>query len=93
MIVAEYVDRTRPPQRGADHVSHQIMVRVEDVDAHYERAQREGAEILAPLTNHVFGERQYAARDLGGHRWTFSQTIADAHPSEWGDEEVQLLVE
>jgi hypothetical protein len=22
--------------------------------------------------------------DLGGHRWTFSQTIADADPASWG---------
>jgi len=76
MIVAEYIDRTRRPERGADHVSHQIMVRVEDVDAHHDHAVREGAEILQALVDQPFGERQYAVRDIGGHRWTFSQTLA-----------------
>jgi hypothetical protein len=27
--------------------------------------------------NMPFGERQYTAQDLGGHRWTFSQSIAE----------------
>jgi uncharacterized glyoxalase superfamily protein PhnB len=93
MIVAEYIDRNRRPERGADHVSHQIMVRVEDVDAHHARAVREGAEILQPPVDHPFGERQYVVRDIGGHRWTFSQTLADTHPSEWGGSDVVLLVE
>jgi hypothetical protein len=29
-------------------------------------------------------ERQYTAEDLGGHRWTFAQSIADVAPEEWG---------
>ncbi|HEX9942349.1 MAG TPA: hypothetical protein VGG03_10055 [Thermoanaerobaculia bacterium] len=35
-------------------------------------------------TDMLFGERQYTAEDLGGHRWTFSQSIADVAPEEWG---------
>jgi uncharacterized glyoxalase superfamily protein PhnB len=30
------------------------------------------------------GERQYAARDPEGHEWTFSETLADVAPEEWG---------
>ena len=30
------------------------------------------------------GERQYNATDIGGHHWTFSQSIADVAPEEWG---------
>jgi len=93
MIVAEYIDRERRPERGADHVSHQIMVRVEDVASHHARAVREGAEILQPPVDHPYGERQYVVRDLGGHHWMFSQTIRDMHPSDWAGEDVQLLVE
>ena len=91
MIVAEYIDRTRRPERGADHISHQIMVRVDDVTAHHARAVHEGATILQPPADQPFGERQYVARDIGGHRWTFSETLADTHPDEWGDAEVKLL--
>ena len=60
------------------------MVRVEDVDRHYEHAKQRGAHILQPPTTHPFGERQYTAEDPEGHRWTFSQSVADVEPEEWG---------
>ena len=63
---------------------HEIMVRVDDVDSHHERAQAHGARILQAPTNFPYGERQYSLEDLGGHVWTFSQTIADIAPEEWG---------
>jgi uncharacterized glyoxalase superfamily protein PhnB len=79
----------RPPRRG--EVSHTVMVRVEDVDAHYDRARRNGARILEPPADHPHGERQYAAEDLEGHRWSFSQSIADVAPEEWGGHSVGAL--
>ncbi len=51
-----------------DELGHTLMVDVEDVDRHYERAVRSGAEILIPVETYVFGERQYSARDLGRSR-------------------------
>lgn len=66
--------------------SHLIMVRVEDVDAHYARALSVGAQVPAPPTTHPYGERQYAAPALAGHWWVFSQSVADVHPSQWGGE-------
>ncbi|AHG92853.1 Glyoxalase-like domain protein (plasmid) [Gemmatirosa kalamazoonensis] len=63
-----------------------MLVRVEDADAHCARAAAAGAEILQPPTTFPFGERQYHARDLGGHRWTFSATVADVDPATWGGE-------
>lgn len=64
--------------------SSSILVHVEDVDRHYERAKQSGAQIIHPPTDYPFGERQYTAKDIGGHRWTFSQTIRDVHPKTWG---------
>lgn len=61
-----------------------LLVRVADVDAHYRQAHNAGARIVTPPGDHVYGERQYTAEDLAGHRWTFSQTIADVDPSSWG---------
>ena len=61
-----------------------VLVRVPDVDAHYRRAEKAGARIVTPPADHVYGERQYTAEDLAGHRWTFSQTIADVDPASWG---------
>jgi uncharacterized glyoxalase superfamily protein PhnB len=64
--------------------SQSIMVRVDDIDQHYERAKQAGAQIINPPTDYPYGERQYTATDPGGHRWTFSQTIADVDPASWG---------
>jgi uncharacterized glyoxalase superfamily protein PhnB len=61
-----------------------VLVRVEDANAHHERALRNGALILRPPEDHPYGERQYTAEDLGGHRWTFSESIADVDPAVWG---------
>jgi uncharacterized glyoxalase superfamily protein PhnB len=69
-----------------DGSSHSLLVRVEDADTHCEQAAAHGATILSPPTDYPYGERQYTAEDLGGHRWTFSQTIADANPADWGGE-------
>jgi uncharacterized glyoxalase superfamily protein PhnB len=72
----------RPPR--PDEVTQFVVVHVADVDAHHECARRRGARILKPPADMPFGERQYTAEDPGGHRWTFSQSIADVAPEEWG---------
>ena len=61
-----------------------LFVPVEDVDAHYERARQFGAQILNPPHTSPFGERQYNVQDLAGYHWTFSQSVADVSPGEWG---------
>jgi uncharacterized glyoxalase superfamily protein PhnB len=63
-----------------------VLVRVEDADAHHARAVAAGATIVSPPTDYPYGERQYTAEDPGGHRWTFSQSIADVDPADWGGE-------
>ncbi len=65
-------------------IGHSITVRVEDVDTHCQRAREHGARITQEPTTHMYGERQYNAEDLAGHSWTFSQSIADVDPTEWG---------
>ena len=72
--------------RGAAPAGHGMLVRVDDAHAHCARAQAAGATIINPPTDYPFGERQYTADDLGGHRWTFSQSIADVNPADWGGE-------
>ena len=47
-------------------------------------ASERGAQILDPPTDYPYGERQYTAVDLGGHTWTFSQSIVDVAPEDWG---------
>jgi uncharacterized glyoxalase superfamily protein PhnB len=74
-------DRT-PPIPG--QVTHSVMVRVTGVDAHCERARSNGARIVMPPTSFEYGERQYTAEDPVGHQWTFSETLDDVAPEDWG---------
>ncbi|MFT3824033.1 MAG: VOC family protein [Chitinophagaceae bacterium] len=64
--------------------SHSIMVRVADVNAHYERSLQQGAEIQQPPIDFPYGERQYNVIDPGGHIWVFSQSLTDIAPEDWG---------
>lgn len=61
-----------------------LMVRVDDADAHHDRARARGATIVQAPEDFPYGERQYTVEDLGGHHWTFSQSIADLPPEAWG---------
>jgi uncharacterized glyoxalase superfamily protein PhnB len=86
---------TELPSGNADETprvdrAHSLMVRVEDVDRHHNRSAQRGARILRPPVDHPYGERQYAAEDFAGHRWTFSQSIADVAPEEWGGTPAQI---
>ncbi|MGE5641451.1 MAG: VOC family protein [Byssovorax cruenta] len=69
---------------NASNPSFSIMVHVEDLDRIYEQAKSMGARIINPPADYPFGERQCTVEDIGGHRWTFSQTVADVDPASWG---------
>ena len=51
----------------------QMMVYVDDIDAHYTHALAEGAIITMPVEDAFYGERRYEATDLEGHRWHFAE--------------------
>jgi uncharacterized glyoxalase superfamily protein PhnB len=50
-----------------------VFAQVDDVDAHFERAKSNGAEILREPNEPGVGFRIYSAEDLEGHRWMFGQ--------------------
>ena len=52
-----------------------VLVEVDDVDAHYDRARAAGARILSEPANQDEGFRHYRAEDLEGHRWMFSGPV------------------
>jgi uncharacterized glyoxalase superfamily protein PhnB len=54
-----------------------VNVYVSDVDAHYRRAQAEGAHIVMELEDMFWGDRRYEALDLEGHRWHFAERLSD----------------
>jgi uncharacterized glyoxalase superfamily protein PhnB len=82
VIVGDVRGDRRPPRPG--EATHSVTVRVDDALAHCERAREHGARILMEPTDFEYGERQYEAEDPFGHRWTFSETLADIAPEEWG---------
>jgi uncharacterized glyoxalase superfamily protein PhnB len=82
VIVADVGNERRPPRPGEQ--THSVVVRVEDARAHFERARTHGAEIVMEPTDFEYGERQCTVRDPAGHEWTFSETLADVAPEEWG---------
>jgi uncharacterized glyoxalase superfamily protein PhnB len=84
---AEY-GRVAPTPSGLR--SHAVMVKVDDVDAHHARAQRQGAHIISAPADYPYGERKYSVEDLAGHHWTFTQAIADLAPEDWGGTSIAL---
>jgi uncharacterized glyoxalase superfamily protein PhnB len=82
VIIGDVRNERRPPRPG--EVTHSVMVRVDDVDAHCARARTHAAHILMEPTDFDYGERQYSVEDPAGHHWTFSETLDDVAPEEWG---------
>jgi uncharacterized glyoxalase superfamily protein PhnB len=48
-----------------------IYIRVADIDAHHRSAKEAGAAVVTPLHDTNYGSREYSARDLAGHLWSF----------------------
>ena len=67
-----------------------VQVRIQDALTHCEQARTAGAKILTEPKDHAYGERQYDAEDFNGHRWNFTETIADVEPESWGGISVNL---
>ena len=74
--------RTSPARIGCETGS--LTVFVDDIDGHFERTRAAGAEIVEPLHETPYGERQYGVRDLEGHHWIFSCHVRDVSPDAWG---------
>ena len=55
-----------------------LFVYVDDVDAHYARARAGGAVIDSQPIDQPYGQREYGARDLEGHRWWFATPLPQA---------------
>jgi uncharacterized glyoxalase superfamily protein PhnB len=59
-----------------------LFVYVDDVEAHFTRAQGAGATIVSEPKTTDYGEeywadRTYQAQDLEGHHWWFSQRVRE----------------
>ena len=54
-----------------DNGGKSVYIAVPDTDAAYRRAKAAGAEIVIDIKTQDYGGRDYTARDLEGHVWTF----------------------
>jgi MerR family transcriptional regulator, thiopeptide resistance regulator len=52
-----------------------LVIHVPDVDAHFEHARAAGARIDREPGDQPYGQREYGARDLEGHRWWFATPL------------------
>ena len=82
VIVADVRGEQQPPKAG--RTTHLVKVRVDDVDASFDRARSHGARVLQEPTDFEYGERECTVEDLAGHRWQLTQTMRDVAPEEWG---------
>ena len=74
----------RSPMHGGG--TQGLMVYVDDIAAHCERARKNGARVFQELSVSDYGEefwsdRHYGAFDCEGHRWWFSERIATGNPT------------
>jgi PhnB protein len=71
----------RNPKR-IGHVTQMLYVYVDDVDEHYERTVRAGANILEEPADMFYGDRRYGVEDLEGHRWSFATHTREVAPED-----------
>jgi uncharacterized glyoxalase superfamily protein PhnB len=83
MISGPREGRFEPP-RNLGLGTQMLTIIVPDVEAHYANTKQQGGTIWEQLQETVYGEKQYGATDLEGHRWLFSQHARDVDPESWG---------
>ena len=67
--------------RTAPTASSGLVVHVPDIDAHFARARSAGARVTE-MQDTPYGQREYEAIDIEGHRWWFSMpTPVEGRPT------------
>lgn len=79
------IHQTKSP-RAVGGNTQQLMVYVDDVEAHCKRAREQGAKIYQELSVTDYGseywsDRAYGAEDIEGHRWWFTERIETGNPA------------
>lgn len=75
----------RSPAGAGGANTQNMMVYVDDVEAHCRRAREAGGVIVSEPETHDYGEeywtdRGYECRDPGGHHWWFYQRLRTPEP-------------
>jgi uncharacterized glyoxalase superfamily protein PhnB len=82
MLGGEKNDYRQSPRAINGANTQNMMIYVDDIEAHCKRAREAGAKIVSEPTTTDYGEeywsdRGYEAEDLDGHHWWFSQRLRD----------------
>jgi uncharacterized glyoxalase superfamily protein PhnB len=82
---SEKMPYARSPSQVGGSNTQNMMVYVDDVEAHCARARAAGAKIVTEIQTVDYGEeywtdRGYACEDVGGHHWWFYQRLRSAEP-------------
>ncbi|MBX3270109.1 MAG: VOC family protein [Sandaracinaceae bacterium] len=83
----EKMPYARSPSQVGGGNTQNMMVYVDDAEAHLARAKEAGATIVQPLDTQDYGDdhwadRGYSCRDLGGHHWWFCERLrTKGHPA------------
>ena len=67
----DYGKLVTTPKHTGGKPTGSVYIVVKEIDAHYERAKREGAEIMLPIADQGRGSRLYSCRDPEGYIWDF----------------------
>lgn len=67
-----------------------MLVRVDDVMQHFKEVRDKGVTVLRAPQVFPYGEMQYTVEDIDGTIWTFSESVKDVAPEEWGGISVNL---
>ncbi len=86
LVVAEVRPGRRLPERER---SHQVMLKVADVEDVVEAAVARQARLVEPPHDWEYGERQATLDDPFGHQWVLNQTLTDVAPEQWGGKTVE----
>lgn len=76
MLASAWRDAGMAPPIELAGIASQLMVQVDDVDAHFRRALEAGATVIDQPADQEYGERTYRATDPEGHRWIFGSPIS-----------------
>jgi uncharacterized glyoxalase superfamily protein PhnB/DNA-binding XRE family transcriptional regulator len=67
--------RWASPKSLAGRGTQFLYVMIRDVDAHYAKAKKAGANIVTEMEE-SYGQRRYRVLDLEGHEWCFGSEVA-----------------
>jgi len=78
----KYPYRRTPTELGGGNTQN-LMMYVDDVEAHFQHAKRAGATVVTEPETHDYGaeywaDRSYECIDIGGHHWWFAERLRSA---------------